>query len=255
MFSPIETSSEPRPLGNWVKFGAPCILIPKSFRIYEYMPLVLPILERAGVGPRLPHKYSCRNLSWRTVASAATRERKSETLFSEGPEKPSEGGWISLKKSRITGVDDAAIARIWSALSMTVVLSKVCSMTLNSFPERLVRAAAATKEPKHEQTSSSRMDLSPFKKSMRRERRSKAERPSQPLKSKFHAGLNVPWHKRYKYEAVSMDNTSKEVTVALAEINANELESSKRKNLIIEAMHKLYGLIMHLGRLYVSRHG
>ena len=225
MFSPIETSSEPRPLGNWVKFGAPCILIPKSFRIYEYMPLVLPILEMAGVGPRLPHKYSCRNLSWRIVASAATRERKSERLFSEGPEKPSEG-WIPLKKSRITGVDDAAIARIWSALSMTVVLSKVCSMTLNSLPERLVRAAAATKEPKPEQTSSSRMDLSPFKKSIRRERRSKAERPSQPLKSKFHTGLTVPWHKRYKYEAVSMDNTSKEVTVALAEINANELGPS-----------------------------
>ena len=48
------------------------------------------------------------------------------------------------------GVDDAAIARIWSALSMMVVLSKVCSMTLNSLPERLVRAAAATKEPKPE---------------------------------------------------------------------------------------------------------
>jgi len=33
----------------------------------------------------------------------------------------------------------------------------------------------------------------------------------------------MPWHKRYKYEAVSIDKTSKEVTVALAEINANEL--------------------------------
>ena len=174
MFSPIETSSEPSPLGNWLKFGVPCILTPRSFRIYEYMGLVLPSLEIAGVGPRLPLKYSRRNLSWRTVASAATRDRKSERSLSEGPEKPSEGS-IPLKKSRITGVDDAAIARIWSALSMTVVLSKVCSMTLNSLPERLVSAAEGTKQPKPEQSSAFRIVFSPSKKSTRRERRSKAD--------------------------------------------------------------------------------
>ena len=111
------------------------------------------------------------------------------------------------------------------------------------------------KELKPVSISSSRITLSPSKNSSRRARRSIAECLSQLLKSNFRTGITIPWHKRYKYEAVSIDKTSKEVTVALAEINANELGPSKPKNLIVEAMHKLYGLIMHLSRLNMSRHG
>lgn len=253
MLSPTETSLTPIPLGNWVKFSVPCILIARSFRMYEYMPLVLPSLAIAGVGPRLPDKYSRRNFSWRTVALVATRERKSERVVKEGPEAASER-LTPLNKSRITGVVDAAIACIWSALSMTVVLSKVCSMVLNNFPEKVVCAAAVTKELKPETTSSSRIILRPSKKSPRRTRRSRAEHSSQP--SIFGIEVSIPWHKRYKYEAMSIDKTSNEVTVARAEINANELAPSRQsKNLILKATHELHGLIMHLSRLDVSGDG
>jgi len=34
---------------------------------------------------------------------------------------------------------------------------------------------------------------------------------------------SVPWHKRYKYVAVNIERTSREVIVALADIKANEL--------------------------------
>jgi hypothetical protein len=47
---------------------------------------------------------------------------------------------------------------------------------------------------------------------------------------------------------MSIDNTSKEVTVALAEIKANELGTlSESKNLFIKANHALDGLIVHFG--------
>jgi hypothetical protein len=77
------------------------------------------------------------------------------------------------------------------------------------------------KELKPETTSSSRIILRPSKSSPRRTRRSRAEHASQSLK--FGIEVSIPWHKRYKYEATSIDKTSNEVTVARAEINANEL--------------------------------
>ena len=57
---------------------------------------------------------------------------------SEGHEMELSDDSVLQKKSIITDALDAATARIWSALSMTVVLSKVCSMIVNNLEERVV---------------------------------------------------------------------------------------------------------------------
>jgi hypothetical protein len=93
----------------------------------------------------------------------------------EGHEAESSEDSVLQKKSIITDALDAATACIWSALSMTVVLSKVCCMIVNNLEKRVVCWEGDMNKPNEEATSSSKITLKYWKNSSRRARKSRAK--------------------------------------------------------------------------------